>query len=88
MKWLEIIEFNLEGQRNFLEKDIESIIEKMKNGYDPKAVEVYSRVSEEIDYSIHLFHKSNSVKKSGSSFGTSLSSVLRKFGTIKHNVWV
>ncbi|MCP5062957.1 MAG: hypothetical protein GY936_10890 [Ignavibacteriae bacterium] len=89
MKWLEIIEFNSEEiNTEFIEKDIESLIEKLKKGNDPKIIKVYSRVSAEIDFSIHMHQRTNSITKRGSSLGKSLSSILREFGTIKHNVWV
>jgi 5-methylcytosine-specific restriction endonuclease McrBC GTP-binding regulatory subunit McrB len=89
MKWLEIIEFN-SGDRKpkFIEKDLESLIEKLKNESDQEQIKVYSRVAEEIELSIHLHHKSKNINKNGSPLGLKLSSALKKAGFVNHSIWV
>jgi len=89
MKWLEIIELNYgENKPKLIENDLEALVKSFKKEKDEQVIHVYSRVSEEIDFSIHLHHKSEGIEKSGSQLGISLSSVLYKFGLVKHSVWV
>ena len=89
MKWLEIIELNyVEKKPQLIEHDLESLVEKLCKKRDEQVISIYSRVSEEIDFSIHLHHKSENIEKSGSQLGINLSSVLSKFGLVKHSVWV
>jgi len=87
MKWLEIIEL-CRKKPKLIEHDLEGLVEKLSKERDEQLINVYSRVSEEIDFSIHLNHKSENIKKSGSPLGINLSSVLSKFGLVKHSVWV
>ena len=89
MNWLEIIELNYgENKPKLIENDLESLIKKFNKEKDQQVIQVYSRVSEEIDFSIHLHHKSDNLEKNGSSLGISLSNVLKEFGMIQHKVWV
>jgi len=89
MKWLEIIELNyVEKKPKLIEHDLESLVEKLRKKRDEQVISIYSRVSEEIDFCIHLHHKSENIEKSGSQLGINLSSVLCKFGLVKHTVWV
>lgn len=89
MKWLEIIELNyVEKKPKLIEHDLEGLVEKLNKERDEQVINVYSRVSEEIDFSIHLHHKSENIEKSGSPLSINLSSVLSKFGLVKHSVWV
>ena len=89
MKWLEIIELNFgEKKPKLIEHDLEGLVEKLNKERNQHVINVYSRVSDEIDFSIHLHHKSENLEKSGSPLGLNLTSELRKFGSIKHSVWV
>ena len=89
MKWLEIIEFNSrENDPRLVEQNFEVLIEKLKEDGDHCVSKVYSRVSDEIDFSIHLHHKSKDIEKHGTSLGRNISSELIKIGSIKHRVWV
>ena len=89
MKWLEIIELNYGAKKpKLIEHDLEGLVENLNKERAKQEINVYSRVSEEIDFSIHLHHKSENIEKSGSPLGINLSSVLTKFGLVKHSVWV
>ena len=89
MNWLEIIEINYgENKPKLIENDLETLIKKFNKKKDQQVIQVYSRVSEEIDFSIHLHHESDSLEKNGSSLGISLSNELKEFAMIQHKVWV
>ena len=89
MKWLEIIELNyVEKKPKLIEHDLESLVEKLSKKRDEQVISIYSRVSDEIDFSIHLHHKSENIEKNGSLLGITLSTVLKEFGMIQHKVWV
>jgi hypothetical protein len=40
------------------------------------------------DFSIHLFHDSKKVEKSGSPLGLRLASALKEFGLVNHSIWI
>ncbi len=51
MKWLEIIELNyVEKKPKLIEHDLEDLVEKLNKERDEQVINVYSRVSEEIDF--------------------------------------
>jgi len=89
MNWLEIIELNYgENKPKLIENDLEALVKKLNKEKARHVIHVYSRVSEEIDFSIHLHHKSKNIEKNGSLLGITLSTVLKEFGMIQHKVWV
>ena len=89
MNWLEIIELNYgENKPKLIENDLEALVKKLNKEKARHVIHVYSRVSEEIDFSIHLHHKSDNLEKNGSLLGKSLTNVLKEFGMIQHKVWV
>jgi hypothetical protein len=89
MKWLEIIELNYgESKPKLMENDLEALAKKLNKEKAQQVINVYSRVSEEIDFCIHLHHKSDNIEKNGSLLGITLSTVLKEFGMIQHKVWV
>jgi len=68
MNWLEIIELNYgESKPKLIENDLEALVIKLNKEKVQQVIHVYSRVSEKIDFSIHLHHKSENIAKNGSS---------------------
>jgi hypothetical protein len=51
-------------------------------------IKVYSHITVETDFSIHLYHDSKEADISGSPLGSRLASALKKFGLVNHSVWV
>ena len=52
----------------------------------------FPRVGESLmidtDFSIHLFHDSKKMERSGSSLGLCLASALKEFGLVNHSIWI
>ena len=89
MKWLEIIELrSAYGNKKLLESQLETLINEVDKETKKRAIDIYSRVMIDTDFSIHLFHDSKKVENSGSQLGLRLASALKEFGTINHSIWI
>jgi hypothetical protein len=89
MKWLEIIEFRSVGKnRTTMEKKINGLIDEVKQKMRQQAIKVYSHISVETDFSIHLYNDSDSADYGGSPLGQRLISALGEFGLVNHSVWI
>lgn len=89
MKWLEIIELRSAGsQRALLESQLQSLINEVNQEARQQQIKVYSHITVETDFSIHLYHDSKEADISGSPLGLRLTSALKKFGLVNHSVWV
>ncbi len=49
---------------------------------------MYSHISVETDFSIHIYNNSKRVEISGSALCQRLASALKEFGLVNHSVWV
>ena len=89
MKWLEIIELrSAYGNKKLLESQLETLINEVDKETKKRAINIYSRVMIDTDFSIHLFHDSKKVENSGSQLGLRLASALKEFGRISHSIWI
>ena len=89
MTWLEIIEVrSAEGNNKFLESQMQKLVNEVNEGAKENAVRAYCRLMIDTDFSIHLFHDSGKVEKSGSALGLRTASALKEFGLVNHNIWV
>ena len=88
MKWLEIIELRSAGGNNkLLESQMEKLVNEVYERTAKNTVKAYCRLMVDTDFSIHLFHDSKKVEKSGSPLGLRLASALREFGLVNHSIW-
>jgi len=89
MKWLEIIELRSVGdKRAVMELQLKSLIDEVKQETRQQAIKVYSHITVETDFSIHLYNDSKSTDISGSPLGQRLVSALKEFGLVNHSIWV
>ena len=89
MKWLEIIELrSVESNRTLLESQLQSLINEVNQEARQQKIKVYSHITVETDFSIHLYHDSKEADISGSPLGQRLASALKEFGLVNHSVWV
>ncbi len=89
MKWLETIELrSVDGNRKFLEPQLQKLISEVDKETKKRAIKIYSRVMIDTDFSIHLFHDSKKVGNSGSRLGLRLASALKDFGLVNHSIWI
>ena len=89
MKWLEIIELRSVGSnRTLLESQLQSLINEVSQEATQQKIKVYSHITVETDFSIHLYHDSKEADISGSPLGQRLASALKEFGLVNHSVWV
>jgi len=89
MKWLEIIELRSVGSnRTLLEPQLQSLINDVNQETRQQKIKVYSHITVETDFSIHLLHDSKEADIGGSPLGLHLASALKKFGLVNHSVWV
>jgi len=89
MKWLEIIELRSAGGNNrLLESQIQKLVDEICKREENNAVKAYYRLMIDTDFSIHLFHNSKKVEKSGSPLGLRLTSALKEFGLVHHSIWI
>ena len=88
MKWLEIIELRSAGSNNkLLESQMQKLVNEVHEKTEQNAVRAYCRLMVDTDFSIHLFHNSKKVEKSGSPLGLRLASALKEFGLVNHSIW-
>ncbi len=89
MKWLETIELrSVDGNRKFLEPQLQKLISEVDKETKKRAIKIYSRVMIDTDFSIHLFHDSNKVENNGSQLGLRIASALKEFGLVNHSIWI
>ena len=91
MKWLEIIELrsvSVGNNKEFLERELKSLIEELNKETEQRTIKAYSRVVVDSDFSIHMFHDSKEADINGSPLGLQLVSALKGYGLINHSVWV
>ncbi len=89
MKWLEIIEIRSVGKnRTEMELQLKNLIDEVKQETRQQAIKVYSHITVETDFSIHLYNDSKSADISGSPLGQRLVSALREYGLVNHSVWI
>ena len=89
MTWLEIIELRSAGGNNkLLESQMQKLVNEVYERTKNNAVRVYCRLMIDTDFSIHLFHDSKKVEKSGSPLGLRLASALKEFGLVNHSIWI
>jgi hypothetical protein len=88
MKWLEIIELRSVGTRIELkEPKWNSLIDELSKSMKQVSVKIFNHATLESDFSIHLYHNSNHVEKSGSSLGLHLVSELMDYAMVNHSIW-
>lgn len=89
MKWLEIIELRSVGKnRTEMELQLNSLIDEVKQETRQQAIKVYSHITVETDFSIHLHNDSKSADIDGSPLGQRLVSALKEYGLVNYSVWV
>jgi len=89
MKWLETIELrSIEGNRKTLESQLLKLINEVNRELKKEAIKVYTRVTINTDFCIHLFHDSKKAEDSGSQLGLHLASTLKALGLVNHSVWI
>ena len=89
MKWLEIIELRSAGGNNkLLESEMQTLVNEVYERTEQNEARAYCRLLIDTDFSIHLFHDSKEVEKSGSPLGLRLASALKAFGLVNHSVWI
>jgi len=89
MKWLEIIELrSAGGNSKLLESQMQKLVNEVYERTKNNAVKAYCRLMIDTDFSIHLFHDSKKVEKSGSPLGLRLAAALKEFGLVNHSIWI
>lgn len=89
MKWLEIIEVRVAGrQRERLDLVLKDLTAKSGEPGEKLEIRIYSHVSIDTDYSVHLIHRSAKVLIQGSVLGLRVAEALKEFGLVNYNVWV
>ena len=89
MKWLEIIELRSVGSnRELVESQLQKLINEVEKEAKKQAINVYSRITIDTDFRIHLFHDSKMVKNKKSPLGLCLASALKAFGLVNHSIWI
>jgi len=87
-KWLEIIELRT-GNNNTerLESILHTLVKSFDEGKNQGKIKIYRGNAIHSDYSIHLLHKSNMPDTTGSPLGLHLTTSLKQFGLLNHQVW-
>ncbi len=68
--------------------EMEKLVNEVYERTAKNTVKAYCRLMVDTDFSIHLFHDSKKVEKSGSPLGLRLASALREFGLVNHSIWI
>jgi hypothetical protein len=89
MKWIEIIELRSVGNTQLqLEAHLQELIGQVERETKKQTCKLYTRVMIDTDFSIHLFHDSNKIERSGSTLGLRLVSGLKVYGMVNHTIWI
>lgn len=89
MKWIEIIEIRSVGNTQLqLEAHLQELIGQVERETKKQTFKLYARVMIDTDFSIHLFHDSNKIERSGSTLGLRLVSGLKVYGMVNHTIWI
>ena len=89
MKWLEIIELRTAGSgKKAEEAKWNYLINELNKSMKKISVTVFNHATLESDFSIHLFHHSEPIEKSGSSLELHLVSELKNYAMVNHSIWV
>lgn len=74
--------------RDLLESQLQELIDEVNLETKGEAIKPYFNAKIDNDFSIHLFHESEIVRKDGSRVGLHLASALREFGMVSHSIWI
>jgi hypothetical protein len=89
MKWIEVIGLRAaNSNRELLESQLQKLIKEVGRETKKQAIQSYSRLTIDTDFSIHLFHDSKKVENNGSPLGLRLASALKEFGFVNHSIWI
>ena len=89
MKWIELIEVRSVGhQRELVETSVQELVLEVQRERTDQRISSYRRSVVHTDFSIHLFHDSDSVEQSGSQLGLRIASALSAFGSVNHKIWI
>ena len=88
MKWIEVVGIrSANSDRKILESNLRKLIDDTKNESNLPVIAVFSRVSIDTDFCVHLYHDSIKVKRGGSRLGLCLVDALKAFGLVNHSIW-
>jgi hypothetical protein len=86
VNWLEIIEVrSIAENKELLKAQMEELVKSIDHNVE--SVKIYSSVTVNTDFNIHLLHLSGPVEPEGSSLGVLIASNLKEFGLVNHRVW-
>ena len=89
MNWLETIELrSIEENRKSLESQMVKLINEVNREARKQAIKVYSSMTINTDFCIHLFHESKKAEVNGSRLGLRLASALKAFGLVNYSIWI
>ena len=88
MKWLEIIELCTAGTgKEAKEAKWNYLIKELSKSMKNISVTVFNHATLESDFSLHLYHHSEPIEKSGSSLALHLVSELKNYAMVNHSIW-
>ena len=88
MKWLEIVELRAtKNRKTMLESLLKNLFNEVGAGAQKQAIRIYSLVTVDTDFSVHLRHDSEMVETTGSPLGLQIKSALKEFGLVSHTIW-
>jgi hypothetical protein len=88
MLCLEIVDVRAgEKNQNLLELQLEKLIHEVDHLAPPIKVSIYHHNAFKTDFSIHLIYHYNKKYELGSPLGLYLTSALKEFGLVSHNMW-
>ena len=89
MKWIEVIELrSINSKRDRLEAKLKSLMAEVAKKENKQTITTYSRMLIDTDFRLHIHHESSKPEYSGSRVGLCFASALKKFGLVKHSMWV
>ena len=89
MKWLEIIELRTGSTKDQqLPQAFRQLLKELTRGKNLPKVSIYNNCSLSSDYSILLYHDSSQPNIMGSVLGMQISTFLKDFGLVNHNIWI
>ena len=89
MKWIEVIEVrSVTDNRKLMESQLRKLIAELTPKSATQTIRVYDRFMLKSDFSIHLFHDSTKIEKTGSTLGCHLVSNFKEMGLVNHRIWI
>ena len=89
MKFLEVIELrSADCHKMDLEPVLHDLVKDVSENAKEHCITVYSHMTIDTDFRIHLLHASMEAQSERSPLGLQIAAVLKEYGLVNHSIWI